>query len=162
MYRAVFNEGACEFVLDDVQEIDGKDIPDIELATASFPCNDLSLAEARHGLAGTQSSAFWGIVDAIKGMGRSRPPLILLENVAGFLTSNDGNDFRDALLALNDLGYAADAFIIDAVRFVPQNRQRLFVVGSKSKAGRLKETPRSLLQSDARPPALADFIFMNL
>lgn len=161
MYRDNFKDGSCAFVLDDVHKINGKDIPEIELATASFPCNDLSLAGARHGLAGTQSSAFWGFIDAIKGMGRKRPPLILLENVAGFLTSNDGNDFRDALLALNDLGYAVDAFIIDAVRFVPQSRQRLFVVGTKAKPDRLQETSRGFLQSDLRPAALADFIFMN-
>lgn len=161
MYRANFNEGACEFVLDDVHKVEGKDIPDIEMATASFPCNDLSLAGARHGLAGTHSSAFWGFMDAIKGMGKRRPPLILLENVAGFLTSNDGNDFRDALLALNELGYAVDAFIIDAARFVPQSRVRLFVVASKSNADRLREIPHLLLQSDLRPPALADFIFMH-
>lgn len=161
MYRANFNEGTCEFVLDDVHNVEGRDIPDIELATASFPCNDLSLAGARHGLAGTSSSAFWGFVDAIKGMGKRRPPLVLLENVAGFLTSNDGNDFRDALVALNDLGYAVDAFVIDASRFVPQSRVRLFVVGSKARADRMRETPVNLLQSDVRPSALADFIFMN-
>jgi DNA (cytosine-5)-methyltransferase 1 len=161
MYRANFNDGACEFVLDDVHKVSGKEIPDIELATASFPCNDLSLAGARHGLAGTHSSAFWGFVEALKGMGKRRPPLVLLENVAGFLTSNDGNDFRDALIALNELGYAVDAFVIDAVRFVPQSRVRLFVVGSKAKPDGFKETSNLLLQSDVRPPALADFIFMN-
>jgi DNA (cytosine-5)-methyltransferase 1 len=94
-------------------------------------------------------------------MGKRRPPLVLLENVAGFLTSNDGNDFRDALLALNELGYAVDAFIIDASRFVPQSRQRLFVVGSKAAANTLRDAPRTFMQSDVRPPALADFIFMN-
>jgi DNA (cytosine-5)-methyltransferase 1 len=161
MYRDNFNEGACEFVLDDVHKIEGKDIPDIDLATASFPCNDLSLAGARHGLAGTHSSAFWGFITALKAMGKRRPPLVLLENVGGFLTSNNGNDFRDALVALNELGYAVDAFILDAVRFVPQSRVRLFVVGSKAKAEGVKETPLVLLQSDVRPPALADFIFMN-
>ena len=161
MYRANFNNGACEFVLDDVHKVKGQDIPDIELATASFPCNDLSLAGARHGLAGTHSSAFWGFVEAIKGMGERRPPLILLENVAGFLTSNNGDDFRDALVALNELGYAVDAFMIDAVRFVPQSRVRLFVVGSRAQPDRLREASVTLLQSDVRPPALADFIFMN-
>jgi len=161
MYRANFNNGACEFVLDDVHKVNGQDIPDIELATASFPCNDLSLAGARHGLAGTHSSAFWGFVEAIKGMGERRPPLILLENVAGFLTSNNGDDFRDALVALNELGYAVDAFMIDAVRFVPQSRVRLFVVGSRAQPDRLREASVTLLQSDVRPPALADFIFMN-
>lgn len=159
MYKANFSEGACEFVLGDVHEVEGKSIPDIELATASFPCNDLSLAGSRHGLAGMQSSAFWGFIDALKEMGVRRPQLVLLENVPGFLSSNDGNDFRDALLALNELGYAVDAFIIDAVRFVPQSRQRLFVVGSRAVTNRLKE--KHLMQSDLRPAALADFIFMN-
>ena len=161
MYGANFNDEACQFILGDVHLVNGKDIPDIELATASFPCNDLSLAGSRHGLAGTHSSAFWGFIETLKGMGRRRPPLVLLENVAGFLTSNDGNDFRDALVALNDLGYAVDAFIIDAVRFVPQSRVRLFVVGTKAKSDSLRETSNVLLQSDVRPPALADFIFMN-
>lgn len=161
MYRDNFNDGACEFILDDVHNLDGKDIPDIELATASFPCNDLSLAGARHGLAGTHSSAFWGFINALKGMGTRRPPLILLENVAGFLTSNDGHDFRDALISLNEFGYAVDAFIVDAVRFVPQSRQRLFVVGSRAKPGRVRETAPVLLQSEVRPAALAEFIFMN-
>jgi len=161
MYRENFEEANCEFVLDDVHNVSGKDIPDIDLATASFPCNDLSLAGARHGLAGTQSSAFWGFVDAVKSMGKRRPPIVLLENVAGFLTSNDGNDFRDALIALNDLGYAVDPILIDAVRFVPQSRQRLFVIGSMAKPQRAQESSPMLLQSDVRPAALAEFIFLN-
>jgi DNA (cytosine-5)-methyltransferase 1 len=159
MYRANFNEGASEFVLGDVHEIQGKDLPDVELATASFPCNDLSLAGSRHGLAGTHSSAFWGFMKVLETMGSRRPPLVLLENVAGFLTSHDGNDFRDALEALNRLGYTVDAFMIDAVRFVPQSRVRLFVVGTRAQASTVEEM--SLLQSDSRPAALADFIFMN-
>lgn len=159
MYRANFNEGASEFVLGDVHEIQGKDMPDIDLATASFPCNDLSLAGSRLGLAGTHSSAFWGFVKVLETMGSRKPPLVLLENVAGFLTSHDGKDFRDALKALNRLGYTVDAFMIDAVRFVPQSRVRLFVVGTQAPASKVEEM--SLLQSDCRPAALADFIFMN-
>lgn len=161
MYRANFSGDSCEFVQGDVHKVKGKDLPDIDLATASFPCNDLSLAGARHGLAGTHSSAFWGFIDVLKSMGKRRPSLVLLENVTGFLTSHEGNDFRDALIALNDLGYSVDAFIIDAVRFVPQSRQRLFVVGSRTRTSKVEESPPMLLQSDVRPPALADFIFMN-
>ncbi len=159
MYRDNFGDAPCEFVLGDVHKIDGASIPNIELATASFPCNDLSLAGSRHGLAGTHSSAFWGFIDAIKGMGSRRPQLVLLENVAGFLTSNGGNDFRDALEALNELGYGVDAFIIDAVRFVPQSRQRLFVIGSRGTKTQVRES--CFLQSDARPAALAEFMFLN-
>ena len=118
-----------EFVPGDIHQLKASQVPTVALATASFPCNALSLAGARHGLAGAQSSAFWGFIDILKGMknDRRQPPMVLLENVPGFLSSNDGRDFEEALLALNDLGYAVDTFIVDAARFVPHSRQRLVV-----------------------------------
>ena len=149
-----------EFVLGDVHAINPSSVPTTLLATASFPCNDLSLAGARKGLAGQHSSAFWGFINILEKMGSRRPPMILLENVTGFLTSKGGDDFHEALSALNRLGYAVDAFIIDAARFVPQSRQRLFVVGQQGSTSRVEETP-SLLQSDLRPAALADFILWH-
>ena len=90
---------------DDIHLLNVTDVPPTMLATASFPCNDLSLAGARKGLAGQHSSAFWGFIRILEEMGARRPPLILLENVTGFLSSHDGADFREALLALNRLGY---------------------------------------------------------
>jgi len=160
MYRDQFGDSG-EFILGDVHKLEPNEIPDIALATASFPCNDLSLAGAREGLAGAQSSAFWGFVEVLSKMGTRRPPMVLLENVTGFLTCDNGNDFRDALLALNRLGYAVDALIIDAGRFVPQSRQRLFVIGTKtSNVSALNDTPK-FYQSDCRPAALADFIMWN-
>lgn len=160
MYSDHFGE-ADEFTLGDVHALDVNTIPDVEIATASFPCTDLSLAGGRKGLAGSQSSAFWGFIDVLTNLGKRRPPIILLENVTGFLTSNEGGDFRDALLALNRLGYAVDAFIIDAVRFVPQSRQRLFVVGTQTKKfSKVNETPK-FFECECRPPALADFILWN-
>jgi DNA (cytosine-5)-methyltransferase 1 len=162
MYCGHFDGAEDHLHLGDVHTLGVSEIPTTALATASFPCNDLSLAGARRGLAGQHSSAFWGFVNALQGMGRRRPPLVLLENVAGFLTSHDGNDFRDACLALNDLGYAVDAFTVDANLFVPQSRLRLFLVGKreKRKAAQANETP-SFYQSQSRPQALADFILWN-
>lgn len=162
MYKDHFGDTG-EFVVEDVHKLKPSQIPTVGLATASFPCNDLSLAGARHGLAGAQSSAFWGFIDVLKGMKRERrqPPIVLLENVPGFLSSNAGRDFEDALLALNDLGYAVDTFIIDAARFVPQSRQRLFAIGLKTQqAANLRETP-GFYESDVRPPALASFILLH-
>ena len=160
MYRDNFGDTG-EFVVGDVHQIEVATVPSVAMATASFPCNDLSLAGARKGLSGEQSSACWGFVELLKKLGPRRPPLVLLENVTGFLTSHEGNDFRDALLALNRLGYSVDAFIIDAARFVPQSRQRLFVVGCQSSTvSALNDTP-SFYQSEARPSALADFILWN-
>ncbi len=162
MYRGHFTDDDAHFCLGDVHALNPDDIPAVSLATASFPCNDLSLAGARRGLAGQHSGAFWGFIDAIKGMGNRRPPLVMLENVAGFLTSHDGNDFKDACLALNELGYSVDVFIVDAALFVPQSRQRLFLIGMRDhrKMARVAETP-SFYQSQCRPHALADFILWN-
>ena len=161
MYRDNFGETG-EFVVGDVHQLDAAKVPTVALATASFPCNDLSLAGARRGLEGAQSSAFWGFMEVLTKMGpRRRPPLILLENVTGFLSSNDGNDFRDALIALNRLGYAVDALIIDALRFLPQSRQRLFVVGIKTRqTSALNDAPR-FYECACRPAALADFILWH-
>ena len=159
MYCDHFGESP-EFVLGDVHAVKASSVPTTLLATASFPCNDLSLAGARKGLAGQHSSAFWGFITILEKMGLRRPPMILLENVTGFLTSQGGADFHEALSALNRLGYSVDAFIIDAARFVPQSRQRLFVVGQRGDTCRVEETP-SLLQSELRPAALTDFILWH-
>jgi DNA (cytosine-5)-methyltransferase 1 len=154
--------GSEDLIIKDVHLLSDSEVPSVALATASFPCNDLSLAGARSGLAGSQSSAFWGFINVLKRKtSASRPAIVLLENVTGFLTSNNGNDFKDALLALNQLGYAVDALIIDAARFVPQSRQRLFVIGTKTEeVSALNETP-GFYESDVRPAALADFILWN-
>jgi len=86
---------------------------------------------------------------------------VLIENVPGFLTSNGGRDFEDAMLALNDLGYAVDPFILDAAWFVPQSRQRLFVVGIKVKGAEAGCLNESFFQSLVRPAALSDFVFCH-
>lgn len=161
IYDGHFRDEDTHFILGDVHKINGKDIPDIALATASFPCTDLSLAGARRGLAGEHSGAFWGFIKVIKGMGAKKPPLVLLENVTGFLTSHDGNDFRDACLALNELGYSVDALIIDASHFVPQSRQRLFVIGVLEEVPSAVSETDSFYQGPCRPAALADFILWH-
>ena len=163
MYKARFPDANQHYLLKDIHELTADELPTVDLATASFPCTDLSLAGARMGLGGKQSSAFWGFIRALEKMGSRKPPMILLENVTGFLTSHKGGDFQAAMLALNGLGYAVDAFIIDAVRFVPQSRQRLFVVGTFGASGVAAPTPRTygFFESEARPGALADFIFRH-
>ncbi len=162
MYQGHFKDKHSHFVQGDIHKIKADSIPDIALATASFPCNDLSLAGMRQGLEGKQSSAYWGFVKILEKMKDRRPPLVLLENVAGFLTSHGGADFAEALLALNRLGYAVDPMIIDAERFVPQSRVRLFIIASKtlSPAEEVLESP-SFFEDQVRPKALVDFIFAH-
>jgi DNA (cytosine-5)-methyltransferase 1 len=160
MYRAHFPDAGEHLVEGDIHDLDASSLPTVALATASFPCNDLSIAGEMEGLGGKQSSACWGFVRLLQDMGDRRPPLILIENVVGFLMSNEGTDFSNALIALNRLGYSVDAFIIDAARFVPQSRPRLFVVGIPNSAG-VFERSLHFYQSDVRSKALADFILRH-
>ncbi|MBS4022500.1 MAG: DNA (cytosine-5-)-methyltransferase [Dethiobacter sp.] len=163
MYKGHFKDAEQHFVLDDIHNLSPHSVPNVTLATASFPCNDLSLAGARCGLNGKHSSAFWGFTQIIEKMNDRKPPIIMLENVIGFLTSHNGRDFRQVLVTLNRLGYSVDAFILDASKFVPQSRQRLFVVAILNnylKKWRAKEQLH-FFQDDLRPKALADFIYSN-
>ena len=100
------------------------------LATASFPCTDLSLAGHWRGLDGAESSAFFGFTRVLDSLADRRPPLVMLENVPGLLTASNGRDFPTAVGVLADLGYWVDAFILDARAFVPQSRPRLFIIGA--------------------------------
>lgn len=163
MYDAHFRDASDHFILEDIHKLDARRVPTVTLATASFPCTDLSLAGMRRGLGGRHSSAYWGFIRILAELEARRPPIVLLENVTGFLTSHHGRDFHDALLALNRLGYAVDAVVLDAERFVPQSRARLFVIGSQINTGELqcpRESP-GFYQSTLRPRALADFIFAH-
>lgn len=168
MYAAHFEDADDHFVVEDIHKLQAGEVPTVTLATASFPCNDLSLAGARAGLKGKQSSAFYGFVRILRELKERRPRFVLLENVTGFLTSHSGADFRAALLELNHLGYGVDPFIIDALHFVPQSRPRLFVVGELlakqnaqvSTAEKRQRNPE-FFESEIRPRALAEFIFSN-
>lgn len=141
--------------VDDIHKLSVDDIPDCELFTASFPCNDLSIAGKWEGLNGKESSAFWGFVRILEQLKRRKPPLIMLENVVGFLMRHKGHDLEQALTALNELGYAVDAVILNAKHWTPQSRARLFIIGRLN----CVQPPKSFaLRSDARPDALIDFI----
>ncbi len=101
-----------------------------DLAWASFPCQDLSLAGPRAGLAGARSNAFhgfWRLVTALRTAGCA-PRAIALENVTGLLTSHGGADFERIIAALVEAGYVAGALQLDAAAFLPQSRPRVFIV----------------------------------
>jgi DNA (cytosine-5)-methyltransferase 1 len=134
MYSAHFEDAEKHYQVQDIFSVCHADIPNTLLATASFPCIDLSLAGNLKGIGGKHSSAFWGFTE-ILGNQVHRPRLVMLENVAGWLTSNGGQDFRLTIQALNRLGYACDVFAIDAAHFVPQSRPRIFVVGADTTYG---------------------------
>lgn len=152
MYAANFD--ASHFVLGDVRKVVGSDIPEVDLATASFPCTDLSLAGNRLGLAGDGSGMFWEFARTLEEMGSRRPRVVLLENVVGFATSHGGKDMAAAIRRLNDIGYRCDLLTLDAKWFIPQSRPRLFIVGALDAL----PSPTTWPVSELRPSWVRSFV----
>ena len=123
--------GGDSFAVGDIRDIKVSDLPDrADLAWASFPCQDLSLAGGGAGLKGERSGTFWPFWKLIseQRLKKCAPKIIVLENVTGTLSSHGGKDFNAICEALRKEGYSYGALVIDAVQFVPQSRPRLFVV----------------------------------
>jgi DNA (cytosine-5)-methyltransferase 1 len=119
------------FELGDVGAVSAAKLPqDAKVAWASSPCTDLSLAGSRAGLRGKASGTFWKFIDVLRDLGErgALPPVAVLENVTGLATSHGGDDLTAAIQAFNELGYSVDVLAIDARRFVPQSRPRLFLI----------------------------------
>ncbi len=154
----VANWGAGEFRLGDIHALRARDIPGrADVAWASFPCQDLSLAGAGKGLGGARSGAFWGFRDVLAGLGAARraPKIVVLENVVGALTSNGGADFAGLCGALAELGYDVGALVVDAALFVPQSRPRLFVIAADGASSAAAGLTRVAPDPAWTPPALA-------
>jgi DNA (cytosine-5)-methyltransferase 1 len=148
-YRAYF--GSAELVVRDVGKLGANDLPDTPaLVWGSFPCQDLSLAGNGAGLGGERSGTFkpfWRLLQSLINLGRV-PRVIVLENVVGALTSHQGKDFAAIVGAFAQEGYRVGALVIDAARFVPQSRPRLFLVAIHSDAA----VPPNRVLSEAAMP----------
>ena len=132
---ATLPTGVSGHLVEDIAKITVNDLPGTaDLAWASFPCQDLSLAGAGEGLKGHRSGTFWPFWKLMRALAtEGRPPrMIVLENVCGALTSHGGQDFAAIGAALASGGYQFGAVVMDAAHFLPQSRPRLFIVAVRS------------------------------
>jgi DNA (cytosine-5)-methyltransferase 1 len=118
----------------DIQEVTGEQLinagfdPRNGIITGGFPCQDLSVAGKRAGLAGNRSGLFWEICRLLD---ETKTQYFILENVPGLLSSNGGADMGVVMSALAQRGYGLAYRVLDAQYFgVPQRRRRVFIVGS--------------------------------
>ncbi|MFI4975705.1 MAG: DNA cytosine methyltransferase [Caulobacterales bacterium] len=153
------NFGDDHFREGDVFDLIAADLPGrADLAWASSPCQDFSLAGARAGLAGGRSSAFfgfWRLVQALNAEGRA-PRVIVVENVVGLLTSHGGRDFEALCRALAGAGYGFGALEADAADFLPQSRPRVLIIAARETppAGRpAEDESRAVRNARERLPA---------
>ncbi|OHB29797.1 MAG: DNA (cytosine-5-)-methyltransferase [Phenylobacterium sp. RIFCSPHIGHO2_01_FULL_69_31] len=170
-YRDNFPDAADHFHEGDVWKLSADDLPGCpDLAWASSPCQDFSLAGARAGLSGGRSSAFfgfWRLMEALDDAGRA-PRIIVIENVVGLLTSHGGADFAALGAALGARGYRFGALEIDAASLLPQSRPRVFVIAAReAPAGLTGDSPfqtRAVRAAQAALPAevAANWIWWRL
>ncbi len=138
VYEANF--GLDHFVLGDIKNIQGGDLPNAHMSWASFPCQDLSLAGSLGGIHASRSGLVWEwlrVLDELK----TKPKILLLENVTGLLSTNHGENYRVLHNAIVERGYDCGAIVLNASLFVPQSRPRVFIIAVKQGY----ELPRDLV-----------------
>jgi DNA (cytosine-5)-methyltransferase 1 len=110
-----------------VTNVRGADLPRIDLITFGSPCQDFSLAGKRLGMEGQRSSL---VLEAIRLISECRPSVFVWENVKGTFSSNDGADFWAIIQAFTDIGgYRLEWQLLNTSWFLPQNRERIYLVG---------------------------------
>lgn len=120
--------------LGDITKIKGKQIQKPDIITFGSPCQDISIAGKFKGLKGKRSGLFF---EAIRIINECRPEVFVFENVKGLFSSNKGKDFEIVLQTIADLGlYECQWQLLNTCWFLPQNRERIYLVGY------LRGTPR--------------------
>jgi DNA (cytosine-5)-methyltransferase 1 len=130
VYRKNFGEEVfCE---GDIRKVDADKIPDFDLLTAGFPCQPFSIAGKRKGFRDVRGTLFHEIARITEC---KRPKMLLLENVRGLLSAQEGYCFFRILQILDELGYDVEWQTINGKNFLPQNRERVFIIGHLRGAG---------------------------
>lgn len=118
----------------DITKIQAEHLPDFELLVGGFPCQAFSIAGKRGGFLDTRGTLFFEIARIIE---QKQPRLLLLENVKGLLSHDNGNTFYTIISTLDELGYDVQWQVLNSKNHgVPQNRERVFIIGH------LRGTPR--------------------
>jgi DNA (cytosine-5)-methyltransferase 1 len=123
----VANHGDKHFHLGSIADVKGDHLPPATLSWASFPCQDLSLAGLTAGIHAKRSGLVWQWLRIMDEMPQ-RPPVLVAENVTGLVSMHGGEYYRLLHRALHDRGYRTGAVVLDAAKWVPQSRKRVFII----------------------------------
>ncbi|MAF43086.1 MAG: DNA (cytosine-5-)-methyltransferase [Parcubacteria group bacterium] len=135
VYRKHYEE-VCE---QDIRTVNTSIIPEHDLLCAGFPCQSFSIAGKRKGFEDTRGTLFFEICRVIR---TKRPGYLLLENVKGLLSHDDGATFQTIIRTLDELGYDCQWQVLNSKDYgVPQNRERVFIIGHSRGQPRPKVFP---------------------
>lgn len=123
----------------DIRKVEARDIPDIDLLCAGFPCQPFSLSGKRKGFKDSRGTLFFEIARIVEA---KKPKIVLLENVKGLLSHEKGQTFTFIIQALGKLGYDIQWMVLNSRFFgVPQNRERVFILASLREESRPQILP---------------------
>lgn len=125
LYTSYFDTSKEKYY-NDARTINTNDLPDFDILCAGFPCQSFSIAGQHRGFEDERGELFFEIVRILKD---KRPRCFILENVKNLLSHNNGETFQTILKSLADLGYILQWQVINSKSYVPQNRERIFIVG---------------------------------
>ncbi|PPT08149.1 Modification methylase DsaV [Geitlerinema sp. FC II] len=149
--RQVYFENFGDYPDGDISEVDFSQISDVNVVTAGFPCQPFSICGKRRGFSDERGTIFFYLCEFLK---QKQPEVIILENVKHLLHVAKGSNFKVILNTLQSLGYLVTYKLLNAKDFgLPQNRERVFIVGSK-----YKKFDFSKLQKIEPVPNLKDFL----
>lgn len=142
-YMAIHEPKEGEWYATDITKVNANDIPICDVWCFGFPCQDISVAGRQKGLDGARSGLFYTVIELIKGKKEEdKPSILFIENVKNLLSINDGWDFAQILVSLDEIGYDAEWQVINSKYFgVPHNRERVFVIGHLRGRGTRKVFP---------------------
>lgn len=119
-----------EWYANDIRRIFAEDIPKTDCWCFGFPCQDISVAGKQLGFNGARSSLFFRVIRLVQDLEeKDRPTYLFIENVKNLLSVNGGTDFLKLLIALDESGYDAEWQVVNSADYVPQNRERVFIIG---------------------------------
>ncbi len=111
----------------DITKIKAEELPDFDLLVGGFPCQSFSIAGKRRGFADTRGTLFFDLARILRA---KQPRLFLFENVKGLLSHDDGRTFKTIIATITELGYDCQWQVLNSKNHgVPQNRERIFIVG---------------------------------
>lgn len=144
-YRAMYDTDNLWFG-DDVTKVKGKDLPKADLWTFGFPCQDISIAGNQKGIKkGTRSGLFYEIMRLLDECEENKPKWLMCENVKNLLSIDGGGGFLNVVGEMAERGYSIEWGVYNSKNYgVPQNRERVYIVGyfGKERSGKLLPNPR--------------------
>ncbi|MEQ2701899.1 DNA (cytosine-5-)-methyltransferase [Hungatella hathewayi] len=132
-----------EWYANDIRTVEAGSLPRADCWCFGFPCQDISIAGKQLGFSGRRSSLFFAVTGLIKDLEEeNRPGVLFIENVKNLLSVNRGLDFAKLLIELDEIGYDAEWCLLNSKDFgVPQNRERVFIIGHLRGRGGRKVFP---------------------